>query len=149
MTPTLIGRIQTRIALLATVGVVWTLLIGPLLVGIMSDDDATLGDVYRLAFAALFVVGVVGIAWEFLYHGLQQYRWEKDWPTLFGLLQGVPEAVTTLLILSAGLPWDVGDVPVGAYVIHFATTWIVVWLVANGPMRVIVPRWRYDGGRLL
>lgn len=149
MTPTLIGRIQTRIALLATVGVVWTLLIGPLLVGIMSDDDATLGDVYRLAFAALVVVGVVGIAWEFLYHGLQQYRWEKDWPTLFGLLQGVPEAVTTLLILSAGLPWDVGDVPVGAYVIHFATTWIVVWLFANGPMRVIVPRWRYDGGRLL
>lgn len=149
MTPTLYGRIQTRLVLLATVGVLWTLLIGPLLVGIMSDDDAGLGDVYRLAFGALVLVAVVGIVWELIYHGLQQYRWEKDWPTLFGLVLGLPEGIVTLLLLSAGLPWDVGDVPVGAYVVHFATTWIIVWLFANGPMRVVALRWRYDGGRLL
>ena len=148
MTPTLSGRIQTRLVLLATLGVLWTVLIGPLLVGSMGDDAATLGDVYRLAFGALVLVAVVGVVWEFVYHGLQQYRWEKDWPTLFGLLEGLPEGIVVLLLLRAGLPWDVGDVPVGAYIVHFASTWIVVWLFANGPMRVVNLRWRYRGGQL-
>lgn len=149
MTPTILGRIQTRIFLVATVGVLWTLLIGPALAGMMSDPDATTGDVYRLAFGALVLVAVVGIAWELLYHALQQYRWEKDWPTLFGLVTGVPEGIVVALLLGAGLPWDVGDVPVGAYITHFATTWILIWLVANGPMRVLFIRWRFRGGRLL
>lgn len=148
MTPTLSGRIQTRLVLLTSLGVLWTVLIGPLLVGIMGDDAATLGDVYRLAFGALVLVAVVGVAWELIYHGLQQYRWEKDWPTLFGLIEGLPEGIVVLLLLRAGLPWDVGDVPVGAYIVHFATTWIVVWLFANGPMRVVNLRWRYRGGQL-
>ena len=147
MTPTLLGRIQTRLFLLATVGVVWTLIIGPFLKLFM--DESTLGDVYRLAFGALVLVAVVGIGWELLYHGLQQFRWEKDWPTLFGLLTGINEGIVVALLLGAGLPWDVGEVPMTAFTIHFATTWILVWLVANGPMRVVSLRWRFRGGRLL
>ena len=115
----------------------------------MPGNDASIGDVYRLGFGALVVVGLVGIAWEVGYHAAQQYRWEKDWPSLFGLLQGLPEAFTTLAVLKIGLPWDVGDIPASAYSLHFSTTWIVVWLFANGPMRVVNLRWRYDGGRLL
>ena len=30
---------------------------------------------------------------RFVYHLLQQFRWEKDWPTLFALLVGVPEGL--------------------------------------------------------
>ena len=146
MTPTLSGRIQTRLFLVATVGVVWTILLGPLL-DALADGD--LGDVYRLAFGALVLVAVVGIVWELLYHGLQQFRWEKDWPTLFGLLTGIPEGIVVYLLLSAGVPWDVGDVPAGAFTVHFTTTWIVIWLVANGPMRVVFIRWRFRGGQLL
>jgi hypothetical protein len=92
---------------------------------------------------------VVGLVWELLYHGLQQFRWEKDWPTLFGLLTGINEGIVVYFVLQAGLPWDVGDVPGVAFVIMFATTWILVWLVANGPMRVLNLRWRFRGGRLL
>lgn len=148
MTPTLFGRIQTRIFLLATVGVVWTLIIGPFLT--LLVDGADTGDIYRLAFGALVDVAVVGIVWEFIYHGLQQFRWEKDWPTLFGLLNGINEGIVVALLLKADLPWDVGgDIPVGAFTVHFATTWILVWLVANGPMRVLSLRWRFRGGRLI
>ncbi len=147
MTPTIIGRIQTRLFLLGTVGVLWTLLIGPFLTTLV--DDSTLGDIYRLAFGALVLVGLVGIVWELIYHGIQQYRWEKDWPTLFGLIQGIPEGVVVAVLLGAGLPWDVGDVPTGAFTVHFITTWVLVWLAANGPMRVIFIRWRFRGGRLL
>ena len=40
--------------------------------------------------------------------------------------------------------------PDGAsFVIHFATTWVLVWLFVNGPMRVPFIRWRFRGGRLV
>lgn len=146
MTPTLSGRIQTRLLLLAVVGGIWTAIISPILPG---RDGAPLGDVYRATYTALLIVAVLGVAWEILYHGLQQLRWEKDWPTLFGLLEGIPEGIVTFLLLRAGIPWDVGDVPVSLFVTLFATTWILVWLVANGPMRVPLRHWRFRGGRVL
>lgn len=142
MTPTLLGRIQTRLFLLATVGVVWTLVVTPALPGV---EDV--GAAYRVTFLALAIVAFVGIVWEFVYHGLQQFRWEKDWPTLYGLVTGFNEGVTTWLVLIA----IVGSASVTAlqYVIHFSTTWFLVWLMANGPMRVLSLRWRFNGGRLL
>ncbi len=146
MTPTLSGRIQTRIALLIIIGVPWTFLIGPVLPG---RGGAELGDVYEATLTSLALVAVLGIAWELLYHGLQQFRWEKDWPTLFGLVQGVPEAVVVFFLLRAEIPRDVGEVPVSLFITHFATTWILVWLVANGPARVPFRHWRFRGGRLL
>ena len=50
MTPTLIGRIQTRLFLVATVGVLWTLLLGPLLSGFFLE-----------AFARMSSIGSAGI----------------------------------------------------------------------------------------
>ena len=143
MTPTLFGRIQTRVALLLTVGVVWTLLITPVLPGL-----GELSDGYAVTFRAVVLVIVIGIGWEFLYHGLQQIRWEKDWPTLFGLLTGITEGIVVWFALQAMLPDDLG-VTGAQFVIHFATTWVVVWLFANGPMRVLSLRWRFRGGRLV
>lgn len=144
MTPTLAGRLQTRVFLLAVVGSLWTLLIGPLL---PRPDGATLGDVYVAAFRVLAVVLVVGLAWELLYHGLQQFRWEKDWPTLFGLLTGVPEGLLAWFLISR---FDLAPgLTVAAFAIHFTTTWVVTWLFANGPMRLFFIRWRFTGGRVV
>lgn len=145
VTPTLLGRLQTRLFLLLTVGLAWTLVIGPVL---PRPAKASLGDVYQSTLWALGIVAVVGIAWELIYHGLQQYRWEKDWPTLFGLLTGINEGVLTWLILELGLVGS-GSVPMTTFVPHFVSTWILVWLAANGPMRVFFPRWRFRGGRIL
>ena len=143
MTPTLSGRIQTRIALLLTVGVVWTLAITPFLPGL---DE--LGDGYAVTFRAVALVIVIGIAWEVIYHGLQQIRWEKDWPTLLGLLTGISEGIVVWFALDASLSGDL-MVTRSQYAIHFGTTWVVVWLFANGPMRVLSLRWRFRGGRLV
>ncbi len=41
----------------------------------------------------------------------------------------------------------VGDVPLSAFLIQFITTWLVVWLVANGPVQIFFSRWRFRGGR--
>ena len=142
MTPTLSGRIQTRLLLLGTVGLLWTLIVVP----VLPKGGATLAETYALTVLALIVVAVVGIGWELLYHGIQQYRWEKDWPILLGLLLGVPEGIVAFFVIVALVP----DEPsVLTFLLHFATTWIVIWLFAIGPLRVFLLRWRYQGGRIL
>jgi len=143
--PILLGRIQTRLALLAVIGSLVTLVVTPLL-----PVDAALGELYRTTFGVLLTVAVLGVGWELLYHLIMQFRWEKDWPTLFGLLTAVPEGLVIWLLLTVQvLPFGQGPPPGLAYLIHFSTVWLAVWLVANGPMRVPFLRWRFRGGRLL
>jgi hypothetical protein len=142
--PTLNGRIQTRIFLLATVGVLWTLIITPIL-----PTGASLGASYKATFSVLLVIAVVGILWELLYHAIQQFRWEKDWPTIFGLLTGINEGLLAWFLFAGGAIAWVDGIPGPAFVIHFVTTWLVVWVVANGPMRVPFVHWRINGGRLV
>ena len=144
MLPTLFGRIQTRIFLIAVIGGLWALVISPLLPG-----GGSVSDKYRTMYAVLLIVLVLGVLWEFVYHGLQQFRWEKDWPTLFGLVLGVPEGVVAYLVARTGvLPWA-EHVSVSAFVVGFGTTWLVTWLWVNGPMRVLSVHWRFRGGRLV
>ncbi len=144
MLPTLNGRIQTRIFILLTVGSVVTLLVTPFLPG-----RGPLSSAYGVTFRVLLAVLVLGILWEFVYHGLQQFRWEKDWPTIFGLLTAIPEGLLVWFLVAGGaIPW-IDSIPGPAFVIHFVTTWLVVWLVANGPMRVPFIHWRINGGRLV
>jgi hypothetical protein len=141
----LTGRIQTRIFLLAVVGGLITLIIVPILPG-----SAPLGDKYQDGFLVLLSVAVVGVLWELLYHLLMQWRWEKDWPTLFGLVEGVPEGALIWILLSAGaIPGIAGSVGGAAFLIQFILVWLGVWLVANGPMRVPFIRWRFRGGRIV
>jgi hypothetical protein len=144
MLPTLNGRIQTRIFLLVVVGGLWTLLITPLLPGV-----GDLGEGYRNSFIVLLTVIVLGVLWEFIYHGIQQFRWEKDWPTLFGLVTGINEGLLVFVLLTAGLIPRVSTVSYAAFVILFSTIWLITWLAANGPMRVPFIRWRFRGGRLI
>jgi hypothetical protein len=141
MTPTLIGRWQTRLALLATIGVVWTLMITPLL----PRNDAALTDTYRLTLLALAINAIIGaVVWDPIYYGLQQFRYEKDWPSLFALLTGINEGMTTWFVLRR-----FGTVPVSSFVVLFATTWLLIWLVVVGPIRVVLLRRRFRGGRVI
>ncbi|MFC4536332.1 hypothetical protein [Sphaerisporangium dianthi] len=147
MVPTLSGRIQTRLFLLATVGVVVTALMVPLLPGMSGPPTRD----YRVAYAVLAAVAVLGVVWELIYHFLMQFRWEKDWPSLFGLLTLIPEGLLLFFLLRSGAIGSLIDPvpPAAAFWTQFAVVWICVWLVANGPMRVPFIRWRFRGGRVL
>ncbi|MEV6525055.1 hypothetical protein AB0M43_24165 [Longispora sp. NPDC051575] len=139
MVPILSGRIQTRLFLLALVGALVTALITPVLPG----DPG-----YRATFAVLAAVAALGVGWEVLYHGLMQFRWEKDWPSLFGLLTVVPEGALLWVLLRLELVPGAGGATFAGFAVHFGVVWLVVWLVANGPMRVPFLRWRFRGGRI-
>lgn len=142
MVPTLYGRIQTRIVLTIVVGGLWTLIITPFL-----PTGEPLGPSYRMTFAILLTVLVLGMVWEFIYHGLQQFRWEKDWPTFFGFLTMINEGLLVWILLKAGVVPGVGDVPLSVFLIQFITTWLVIFLVVNGPVQIFFSRWRFRGGR--
>ncbi len=153
MLPTLNGRIQTRIFLLATVGSLWTLIITPVL-----PIDAPLSTAYQTTFTILLMITVLGIFWELLYHAIQQFRWEKDWPTLFGLITAINEGALVWLLFDNGLipgmppGLDEGDLSseaFWAFFIDFSVIWFVIWIWTNGPMRVPLIRWRFFGGRIV
>ncbi len=144
MLPTLNGRIQTRIFMLVVFGGLITLVLTPILPG---DPD------YRTTYLILAAVLVLGIVWELIYHGIQQFRWEKDWPTMFGLITAVNEGALVWLLLDLelvpGIDYPSDGVPFWAFFIDFAVIWFIVWVWTNGPMRVPFIRWRFFGGRIV
>jgi hypothetical protein len=145
MLPILSGRLQTRIFVLGVIGSMWTLLITPF----VPPLDAPLSTRYEATFTVLAVVTVVGLGWDCLYHMLQQFRWEKDWPAFFGFLTGINEGIVAWLIVSnVDLPGD-PQITGPGFLVAFTTVWIVTWLFVNGPMRVFFLRWRFRGGRII
>src|SRR5690606_11148188 len=98
----------------------------------------SLGSQYKTTFIILATVTVLGIVWELIYHFLQQFRWEKDWPTLIAFLNMFNEGIVVWVLLHFDLvPFiDGPNVPLPAFVIMFVVVWIAQWLTANGPMRV-------------
>lgn len=148
MIPTLRGRLQTRLFAVAILGGLWTLLITPLLPSVSSSVD--LGERYRITLSIVAAMLVLSIFWEIFYHGAQQWRWEKDWPTQWGFLTGINEGALLWLVVSNGLIPNVDDsIAFSTFITHFATTWIVIFLFLNGPMKVVFIRWRFRGGRLI
>ncbi|CAN5504520.1 hypothetical protein BH23ACT9_BH23ACT9_18170 [soil metagenome] len=147
MTPTINGRIQSRFFLLFIIAPIWTLVLTPFLGG-MGDGFL---QVYWNAFQVLVWVAVLGVLWELLWHFLQQFRWEKDWPIMFGLFQFIPEGILIFFIVNQnflGLTTG-GGVPTGPFLLHFITTVLVTWTWIIGPHRIFFIRWRYQGGRLV
>jgi hypothetical protein len=145
MTPTFFGRIQTRLFLIAVIGLPWTLLVTPFLP--RHFDRGTLAGLYGTTLTALLLVGLLGvILWEPLYHLGQQFRWEKDWPTLYGLLTSLNEALLVWLVLPR---YDTSPATGWTFLFHFFSTWVLMWAFALGPIKIVLLRYRFRGGRIL
>ncbi|PXX70873.1 hypothetical protein DFR70_101294 [Nocardia tenerifensis] len=147
MVPTLNGRVQTRVLALGVIGFLVALIITP----VLPTGSLSLGQSYRVTLSILLATVLVGVLWELLYHFLQQFRWEKDWPTLFGFLTMVNEGALMWVLVrytTVVLPESLRP-SATAFLIQFVVTWIVFWLIVNGPMRVVFHRWRFQGGRFV
>lgn len=144
MTPTLLGRWQTRLLLLATVGVLVTL---PFALGIIGPGS---NSVY---FWILAYIAVFGLGWDVLYNYLQTFRWDRDWPGAFQLLAGIWEFVVvgcgTKLFGWLPLPMPKEDLPLGWFVFHYSLVWLAVYIASQSLMRLLFPRWRFRGGQWL
>lgn len=138
MTPTLMGRWQTRTLLLGTVGLLITLLFV-----LLYGSTAFL--------LVLLYVWLFGLVWDVIYIALQQFRWDRDWPSAFVVMNGVLEGLLVwVLITYLGLPGiPAGLVPVGLFIVHYGLVWLAVFLMSEGPLRAIFPFWRFHGGRVV
>ena len=151
MIPTLSGRIQTRIWLILFVGIPWTLIITPFLPNARDITGASLFDTYKATFTVLGIVLVLAVFfWELLYHFLQQFRWEKDWPVMFTFFLVIPEAILAYNVFG----WlDINEkygfpATNATFWWHLVSTWMVMWLFVLGPIKVLFIRWRFSGGRI-
>ncbi len=148
MIPTLSGRIQTRIFLILFIGIPWTLIITPVL---PHSPGASLSSTYKATFSALAIVLVVGVFfWEMLYHFLQQYRWEKDWPVMFTFFEVINEAWLAYFLfdkLNIAKHTDFAATN-STFWIHVISTWMIMWLFVLGPIKIFFIRWRFNGGRI-
>ncbi len=142
MLPTLNGRLQTRLFMLVVFGSLITLVLTPILPGDPS---------YGTTFLILLTVTVLGVLWELVYHAIQQLRWEKDWPTMFGLITALNEGALVWLLVDVGAVPGIraNSVGFGAFLIDFSIIWLFIWIWTNGPMRVPFIRWRFFGGRII
>lgn len=138
MTPTLFGRWQTRIFLLGTLGAIVTAIFA------VAYQDDTFWRV--LGFVALF-----GIGWDIAWIGIQQLKWDRDWPPYLQWATGLWEGVFIyILIDNVGLPGiKQGYVPLERFAAHYGLVWLSVYLWSQGPMRALFPLWRFHGGRIV
>ena len=137
MTPTLLGRWQTRILLLLTVGVLISV---PFSMGFLGFPP---GLSY---FFVLFYVGLFGIFWDIIYTQIQKYRWDRDWPAAYQLFAGIWEIIFILFTLSF-LP-GVEKEPL-TILMHYIIVWTSIFIASQSLMRILFVRWRFFGGQWL
>ncbi len=137
MTPTLVGRWQTRTALLATIGLLITLIF----VLVLGSD---------VFLRVLVSAAIFGVMWDVIYIVLQRFRWDRDWPAAFQVLNGFTEGLFLYAAIALGLlPFlPAREVSVAAFVSHYGLVWLIIFLWTQGPMRAIFPFWRFHGGRI-
>lgn len=134
MTPTLLGRWETRLALLATIGLLITLIFA-----VVFGSTAFL--------LVLVYVAVFGLIWDVIYIAMQQLRWDRDWPAAFQIINGITEGIFLYLVIRiAGLPGVPTDLSLGLFIAQYGLVWLAVFLWTQGPMRAIFPFWRFHGG---
>ncbi len=138
MTPTFLGRIQTRFLLLLSLGLsitfFWSLFAGIWFFTLFA---------FFQPFLVLFFVLFAGIGWDLLFTLAQRLRWDRDWPPALQWLAGILEMIPAWLFAALiGVPWWL-------FLLHYWSVWLAVFVATQGPMRIIFPRWRYDGGQWL
>ncbi len=142
MTPTLLGRWQTRLLLLGTLGVLITIPFS------LINGDA-------IYFQVLLCIAVLGCIWDIVYNLIQQIRWDHDWSALWQLAAGIWEAFffyvpfKFLLGNVLKLPCLNSDLPFDKFLLHYICIWLAVFTASQTIMRVIFPRWRFHGGEWL
>jgi hypothetical protein len=102
---------------------------------------------YRTTMLLLGYVLLFGFAWDVLYHFLQGYRWDGDWPPVYQFFGGIAEGLLIwLLIISGGLPGIGKDMFFHRFITHYPAVWLVTFILSQGALKILFPRWRFHGG---
>ncbi|HEX2911075.1 MAG TPA: hypothetical protein VH186_09725 [Chloroflexia bacterium] len=148
MTPTLAGRWQTRLFLNLTLGVVLSLLF-MLIFGLFGRGASDPG-FWKLLLLLAYVTGL-GFIWDLIYTFFQSFRWDRDWPLSFVFVQGIIEGILVFVLfvlnLLPGVAYQNEDWL--RFLLDYGSIWWITYWWLFGPMRIIFPQWRFNGGGLI
>jgi hypothetical protein len=96
----------------------------------------------------LAYVILIGLVWDVLYSFLQSLRWDDDWPPLFVLLGGLAEGGLIWLLVPL-LPGVDAALTLAQFALHYLSVFAITLALMLGPIRILLPRWRFRGGRLM
>jgi hypothetical protein len=139
MTFTLFGRWQIRVLLLATVGMLLTILM------VVRSSPAIAGQ----TFLTLVYLGLFGLGWDFVYHQLQRLRWDGDWNGLLQLGGAVWEGLFLAMVIKAiGLPGiDRATFNIPGFMGFYTSYSVLNSIVTHSLLRILSPYSRFNGGQ--
>lgn len=149
MTPTLLGRWQTRVLLFIFLGLPLTALfvwgVYPLFWTGALD--------WTVPFIFIAAITVLGLVADIAYIQIQRFRWDNDWPFAFQFFFSILEfgavygLVQADVLGFAGLPASaIRSIWIAAT--HFAIVFIPSFLALLGGVQLFFVRWRFKGGEL-
>jgi hypothetical protein len=139
MTFTLFGRWQIRVLLLATVGLLLTILM------VVRSSPAIAGQ----TLLTLIYLGLFGLAWDFGYHQLQRLRWDGDWNGLLQFGGAVWEGLFLVTIIKViGLPGiDGANFNIPGFIGFYTSFSLLSAIVTHSLLRILSPYSRFNGGQ--
>ena len=147
MTPTLLGRWQTRLLLFLAAALPVSLIYALVRFGSGHAD-------FWMPFKVVAVMLVLGILLDPLYAWFQNFRWDHDWPFVFFLFFTTLEFLAALAISELEplglLGFAAFDSPDRflAFALHFGVVLLLSLLCVAGLLQIFFIRWRFKGGEL-
>jgi hypothetical protein len=139
MTFTLFGRWQIRVLLLATVGMLLTMLM------VVGSGALLAGQ----GFLTLIYLGLLGLGWDLVYHQLQRLRWDGDWNGLLQLGGAIGEGILLVMVIKAmGLPGiDRASFNIPGFIGFYTSFCVLNSIVTYSILRILSPYSRFNGGQ--
>ena len=159
MTPTLLGRWQTRILLFVFLALPITFLFTLLVIFVRNES---FNQIRIEPYQIVSLIFLIGLVLDPVYMWIQSFRWDRDWPFAFQFLSMIFEFLIVLgvvwldfipplsalrnfifvmpsgLFSSGGNIWDV--------CIHFSLVFWPSFISLLGFVQVFAIRWRFKGG---
>ncbi len=123
MTPTIIGRLETRIILAFAIALPVLIFTG------MANT--------------FFIMLTIGVILEFLYNYLQYKRWDGDWPLIFVLITGIAEGIILWFLVSLQV-----KLKLDAFTLIYGAILLLTFL-AQILLNVFFPYRKFKGGKVL
>jgi hypothetical protein len=146
MTPTLMGRWQTRVLLMLVLGALPTVVYMAAFGAFEAGGRGT----WKLPLILAYAIAV-GLVWDVPYVAVQSLRWDRDWPYAFQFASGIFEGCVLFGLFAGdllpGVVYEPGDA--WRFALHYGTVFLLTFGFVFGPMRVLFPRWRFMGGRVV
>lgn len=166
MTPTLLGRLQTRIILFVFIGLPVTLLYAWYLANWSASADYSVSwpfsfvwlplppfelSIFQDPFKFLFCILVLGLILDVLYIQIQRFHWDQDWPFAYQLFFSWVEFFIVFFAMDFGLldfMFPDGRIPFSTAVWHFTWVFIPSFIGVLALIQIFLIRWRFKGGEL-